>query len=164
MQKTVLGVLVGFAVLVLVSPVWAYQVDRNILLTYGDEAKNYTEAYFDAIVQDIDVPSLTEATLTVYLSPAVNWGPTAMIWVNGDLVEGNLPVSSSTAWTYDVLADLQNDGGLTFKVEKKSGTLYYHGAELDVTPDAAHNPIPATLWLFGVGLMGLAGIRKKFRK
>ncbi len=165
MKKPVVVVLVALTLLALAPLTYAYQIDRNILLTYGDSDKNYTETYFDTIIKGIDVSSLTSATLTVHLDPAVSWKwPTAKIWVNGDVVKSSLEVKNSTAWTYDVLSDLQDDGGLTFKLEKRSGKVSYLGAELDVTPDAAHNPIPATLWLFGAGLIGLAGVRMRLKK
>jgi len=163
MKKPVV-VLLALALLALAPLSYAYQIDRNINITSGSN-NNYTETYFDAIVQDLDLSSLTEATLTVYLDPAVSWKwPSAYIWVNGDRVESNLQVTPSTVWTYDVLADLQDDGGLTFKVERRSGYVTYVGAELNVTPGAAHSPVPGTLWLFGTGLMGLVGLKKKFKK
>ncbi len=165
MKNTVVGVLLALSVLASAPLAYSYQVDRDVLLTYGDTEKNYTETYFDEIVQGLDTNSLTDAILTVYLNPAVTWKwPSATIWVNGDEVQSNLLVEPSTAWTYDVLNQLQNDGGLTFKVEKRSGTVYYLGAALDVQDSAAQNPLPGTLWLFGCGLIAFVGLRRRFEK
>jgi hypothetical protein len=51
--------------------------------------------------------------------------------------------------------------GLSFYKQDNNGYMYYLSGRLDTTSAV---PEPATLLMMGLGLLGLAGVRKKFHK
>ena len=61
-------------------------------------------------------------------------------------------------YEFDTL--VPTDGVVDFRLRRRSGEFDFKGAELN----AVANPIPSTVLLFGVGLIGLVGLRKSFRK
>ena len=141
---------------------YAYQVDANATIAYNTGV--YTENSFNSVIGTVDVAALTEASLTVNLGSIRNWEwSDAAFYINGSQVESEWDVGNPT-WTKDVLPYLQADGNLTLGIGARRGMFIYQGAELDLNPDqAAHTPIPPTILLFGSGLLGLVGFRKKFR-
>ena len=139
---------------------YAYQVDANVTISY--DTGIYNENYFNSVLDGVDLSSLTEATLSVLLQP-VGRRSAAAFYINGSQVESAWNAANSP-WTTDVLPYLQDDGNLTIGISARAGTLTYLGAELALKADqAAHSPIPPTILLFGAGLVGLVGFRKKFK-
>jgi probable HAF family extracellular repeat protein len=83
----------------------------------------------------------------------------ATLWSNGNLVDLNSLVSAANGWTL-ISAQGINDLGQIVGY----GTFNGQTEAFLLTPDATPTPIPAAAWLFGSGLMGLVGVRRKKRQ
>ncbi|MEA1934273.1 MAG: PEP-CTERM sorting domain-containing protein [Thermodesulfobacteriota bacterium] len=64
-------------------------------------------------------------------------------------------------YSYDVTAKFLYDGEFTITLVSLWGDFYIDQSELEITYEPV--PEPATMLLFGVGLVGLAGIHRKKR-
>ena len=64
-------------------------------------------------------------------------------------------------YSYDVSAKFLADGEFTIKLMSVGGDFYIDKSELEITYKPV--PEPATMLLFGAGLVGLAGIHRKKR-
>jgi hypothetical protein len=82
-------------------------------------------------------------------------------WSVGDL---------SVGWSLLGEWDIEDDGTLNFLVESGWGDFCLNSATLlatgddGITPPISQVPEPTTVLLFGLGLMGLAGVRRKIKK
>ena len=56
------------------------------------------------------------------------------------------------------LADINNDGEITFNLGATAGDFIFGALKMDVNIV----PIPTAAWLFGTGILALIGIRRKF--
>ncbi len=82
----------------------------------------------------------------------------------GDEVSGVWQVISGTA-TYELtsLASINADGTLNVTLTATKGDFYFDDATL-VIHDIPAVPVPAAVWLFGSGLLGLVGVARARRK
>lgn len=113
----------------------------------------------------VALSTVDKAILTLFMG--VGSKPaTAQIYINGDEVEHKWVVTESP-WTGDVSKYLQDGEGLTYEIQRKTGDFVFFGADLNFQsgpPEPMANPIPPTALLFGCALVGLAGIRWKFKR
>jgi hypothetical protein len=82
---------------------------------------------------------------------------------NGTWSVGDLSVGWSLLGEYDI----EEDGTLNFWVTSGWGDFYLNSAKIVATGDdgtTIPTPEPATMMLLGIGLLGLVGVRRKFRK
>ncbi len=68
-------------------------------------------------------------------------------------------------YSYDVLAEFLADGEFTITLVSLYGDFYIDQSDLEITYEPVSEPVPepATMLLFGAGLVGLAGIHRKKR-
>lgn len=111
-------------------------------------------------------------TNNLALLPDYNSSLTSLNSVTGTtLVSGKnywLIAASAGGTTSNTLWNFNNTGGrgAHYTYHKNDGATYY----LENYPQGAFEvkgnatPIPAAVWLFGTGLLGVIGIRRKFRK
>ncbi len=103
--------------------------------------------------------SLDGMDLTAFMSPLIE----NTLHVTASVVDFELPAAA---------LNLLADGSATFRLVLQGpsmiGQLPYNGAALDFarldTVEASSIPEPATLLLLGIGLVGLAGVRRKLIK
>jgi hypothetical protein len=79
---------------------------------------------------------------------------------------GSLTFAFSTTNNSSLLSALSNDGQLSYTAAFFGSPATLQSASLiaNVMPNATPTPIPAAAWLFGSGLMGLAGVRRRLKK
>ena len=111
--------------------------------------------------------SIVSANLEVELFNLNDYAPVTHVFVDGVLV-GSAPVNGDWAnpdilpIEYGNLAPYLLDNELKITVQAEGGNLYFSKAVLDVETETMANPIPGTVWLFGLGLTGLLAIRRRF--
>ena len=68
-------------------------------------------------------------------------------------------------YSYDVSAAFLADGEFTITLVSLGGDFYIDQSDLEITYEPVSEPVPepATMLLFGVGLVGLSGIHRKKR-
>jgi len=101
-------------------------------------------------------------------------GGNQLITTNWSLIQGNtydlISVDPSNSMWVDYTnwptsnAQIQVNGGYSFDHDLQS-SYWFHFTELTTTDSGASPvPEPATMLLLGLGLVGLAGVRRKFKK
>jgi probable HAF family extracellular repeat protein len=91
-------------------------------------------------------------------SPTGVWGTgRAVMYSNGTATDLNSLVDAANGWTLTYASDINELGQIVGK-----GILNGHETAFLLTPDSATpTPIPAASLLFGSGLMGLLGLRRR---
>ncbi len=92
-----------------------------------------------------------------------------LIWEVAQLSTGNTVIDTwevqtgTEVLTITSLTSLNNSGTLSMTLEAVFGDFYFDQATLnaDAAPEV---PVPAAVWLFGSGLIGLAGVARAKRK
>lgn len=146
--------------------------DPNVdLVSYGGSYVNKLEYITDWVMWthhftfDPEVDEVLSGTLTVMLKDdtdpwyqpfefAFGWAEDGT-WDFGEVNNGS--------YSYDVSASYLADGSFTIMIASVGGDFFINQSDLEITYEPI--PEPATLILFGTGLIGLAGLgKKKFKK
>ena len=118
---------------------------------------------------DQGTESISWATLTLNLGDDFDGGSSEKtdVYIGNTVVDSAREVdgnfwSDPLSWEYDV-ASLITDDTVSYQLAATEGDFYYLGATLQVGTQAGTiaNPIPGTVWLFGLGLVGLVTMRRR---
>lgn len=131
---------------------WVFDITDNS--GWSTPGQTFNDGSITLYLEDND-PSSNEEVTFVFISPDV-----------GEDITQKL---TEPDWTFDVYASSFSDGLIGVQLTAKKGDFYFRSAELGVT--SYYNtsgdtvPEPATVILFGLGLLGVAGVsRKKLQK
>jgi len=141
------------------------------LVSYGGSYVNELEGTFDWVgwTHHFEVPVVepVSATLTVYLRDDDDGSPgQENTWELGfGIAEDgtwDLGWVNTGDYAYDVTASYLMDGEFTVYVGSLWGNFFIDQSILEMTSNAV--PIPSTILIFGSGLVGLIGVRRKIKK
>lgn len=112
---------------------------------------------------------VTYNTLPIYL-PGVGSNLMETVATYNYQADGTTPLTWTLSNNYSLLNDIMAGGEVTFLgTPASNSTVGYNFCQQSVAGKAAvltvtanPVPIPAAAWLFGSGLLGLAGVRRKF--
>lgn len=109
--------------------------------------------------------SIVSAIISITLSDYNNtsYNAEAELSVAGvDLIEWNFFVGTQSV-ALTAFTTLSNTGKLEVTLEADDGIFYFNEARLQAH-DVSTVPVPAAIWLFGSGLLGLAGVARARKK
>ncbi len=141
---------------------------RNTINHYEDEYEKVTAE----VLGQLNYADTAEYDKTNFVTQSFdgtsNWGTIRCYTDHYDNVNG---YTGSMSITYSLAADqlqsLSGDGMLTFELSSVSGDMIYTGGSLTVAfnespvQGTAHTPEPATMALFGFGLLAFAKISRR---
>ena len=160
-MKELLGTVLGLA---LVAAFGATAIAAP--LTTDNSWPVYVPPDYEYTFSGFGSGQITSASLEIYVF-TYDVAPEAAIYFD-DVFVGNSTVAGDYAnpialsYDYDALASYLADDSLTLKLGAASGSFFLRKAELNVNSVA--NPIPSTVWLFGLGLVSLVTMRRRSRQ
>ena len=109
--------------------------------------------------------SITSASIAVTLTEAGNGSMDIAAELEvGDIQEYSWTVTTGTeTFILTSITSLSATGLLEMEIEADGGSFYFNEAELNANAVSAV-PVPAAAWLFGSGLLGLAGFARAGKK
>jgi hypothetical protein len=144
---------------------WAYATDITSKVYGGDPALTYiwNESAYTGGLQTWyrETFNLTDAVIT---SASLRGGvdDDAAVYVNGTMVINDMNGHANSFGPVDIAPYLHSGTNLIAvqAIDLGGGHALAIQADINTTP----TPIPAAAWLFGSGLMGLAGVRRRVKK
>jgi hypothetical protein len=164
-RKTLIGAaLVAAGILVTVTTVYSFPITLD-----ENDSYEFVVTQNDMLTRAEQSTSQSNgsATLQIHVADDGKDGPEkARIKVQGHKAGGAwvIPSSSSESYTWEIDVSEFSTPTLEVEVIMEKGDLKLLGAALNNEVQAAHSPIPSTILLFSVGLIGLVGVRKRFKK
>ena len=176
MKKVVLFVSAIFVFLFMAFSAWAvptsWEVSENYVPPYYISYMNgqflYLDLGDDGYVSGMEINDFT-LTIRVSDDSGDKWYERAehILLTAGTDSNGTWSVGDlSVGWSMLGEFDIEHDGTLNFLVASGFGDFYLNSAKVVATGDDGTTsvPEPATMMLLGLGLLGLAGVRRKIQK
>jgi len=140
--------------------VYDYSNDTDVSFQFGDfKTLNINLNGVDGITPG---DAILSADLTIFLSEANS--AHIDIWLDGYKVwnDGRVYISPAEIFFANIQENFWDDHALLLAIADLAGTFTVD--KVEVTGEYAPVPEPATMLLLGSGLVGLAGLRRRFKR
>ncbi len=139
----------------------------DVLNGFGGDEVNKLEGFLDYVSWThlfTPKPNVLSGVLTLALLDDNKdpwWQPFEFAFGLAEDGTWGLGEVDTASYSYDVNASFLNNGLFTVTLLSLGGDFFIDRSDLKITYDSAPVPEPATMLLFGVGLIGIAGLGKR---